>query len=219
MSDKNTQTNPYLDARREWNERYGSYISAAKNWRIVAFVTALSALIAVLGVVYIGSQSKIVPYVVEVDKYGQTKYGGTLQTMTKADENVVKYSLSEFITNLRTIYPDNKIQRDYIFKVYNYLSASLPANKLIDDFYKANPPFGVKYSQKVTIENATHIQDSQWQLDWSEARYGENGGLVDTQTFRAVIQTQLNPPTTDEAALKNPIGLFIQDLTISKIIK
>ena len=28
---------PYLDARREWNERYGSYISRAKNWRLMAF--------------------------------------------------------------------------------------------------------------------------------------------------------------------------------------
>jgi len=218
MSNKNN-TNPYLDARREWNERYGSYMATAKNWRIVAILTSLSGLIATLGIIYIASQSKILPYLVEVDKHGELKYGGTVEKMSTVDENVMKYALSDFIINLRTIYPDNNIQRDYIFKVYNYLSASLPANKLVDDFYKVNPPFGLKYNQKVTIENVTHIQDNQWQLDWSETRYGENGALIDTQVFRAVVQTMLNPPSTEESARKNPIGLFIKDLTISKIIK
>src|SRR3569833_2508447 len=33
--------NPYLDARREWNERYGDYIAQARNWRYAAFITLL----------------------------------------------------------------------------------------------------------------------------------------------------------------------------------
>ena len=41
-----TPTNPYLDGRREWSERYGSYIQQAATWRLVACssmaVTALA---------------------------------------------------------------------------------------------------------------------------------------------------------------------------------
>lgn len=218
MSDNTTQPNPYLDARREWNERYGSYIAQARNWRFVAVISAMTALAAVGGVVYIGAQSKIIPYIVEVDKHGEAKYGGAVQTYS-VDENTLKFSLAQFITNLRSIYPDNTIQKDYIFKVYNHLSSSFPANRLVDEFYKANPPFGLKFSQKVAIQNVTHIKDTQWQLDWTESRFGENGGLIDAQSFRAVIDVQINPPTTDEVALKNPLGLYIKDLTISKIIK
>src|SRR5437763_12356073 len=29
--------NPYLAARREWDERYGSLITRARNWRVAAF--------------------------------------------------------------------------------------------------------------------------------------------------------------------------------------
>ncbi|PCG29164.1 conjugal transfer protein TrbF, partial [Escherichia coli] len=28
--------NPYLNAKTEWLERYGDYISRARNWQIVA---------------------------------------------------------------------------------------------------------------------------------------------------------------------------------------
>jgi len=56
--------NPYLDGRKEWLERYGDYIQAAQSWRLIAMITSLIALLAVCGVVYIGAQNKIVPYVV-----------------------------------------------------------------------------------------------------------------------------------------------------------
>ena len=33
--------NPYLDGRQEWLERYGSYISRAAQWRMVAFMVGM----------------------------------------------------------------------------------------------------------------------------------------------------------------------------------
>ena len=37
--------NPYLAARQEWNERYGSYVKAAAAWRIVGITGMLMAVI------------------------------------------------------------------------------------------------------------------------------------------------------------------------------
>ena len=39
--------NPYLAARKEWDERYGDLISRARNWRAAFFVAAAIALLAV----------------------------------------------------------------------------------------------------------------------------------------------------------------------------
>src|SRR5579883_221726 len=39
-----TSHNPYLAARREWDERYGDLISRARNLRVVAFLCAATAL-------------------------------------------------------------------------------------------------------------------------------------------------------------------------------
>ncbi|MDE2253361.1 MAG: type IV secretion system protein, partial [Betaproteobacteria bacterium] len=64
------QANPYLNARREWDERYGDQIARAKSWRIAAIAALAVASVAVAGVAYIGAQSKIKPFVVAIDKMG-----------------------------------------------------------------------------------------------------------------------------------------------------
>ena len=38
--------NYYLNARREWNERYGDHIAQARNWRMVAITASIAAVIA-----------------------------------------------------------------------------------------------------------------------------------------------------------------------------
>ncbi|MUZ94593.1 conjugal transfer protein TrbF, partial [Agrobacterium vitis] len=37
--------NPYIAARNEWNERYGSYVKAAAAWRIVGITGMTMAVI------------------------------------------------------------------------------------------------------------------------------------------------------------------------------
>src|ERR1700757_614088 len=60
----------YLAARREWNERYGSYIAQAHAWRLTALAALGVAFVAVGGVVWIGAQNHVVPYVVQTDRLG-----------------------------------------------------------------------------------------------------------------------------------------------------
>ena len=45
----NSPHNPYLAARREWDERYGDLITRAKNWRTMAALCSLVALVATVG--------------------------------------------------------------------------------------------------------------------------------------------------------------------------
>ena len=50
---------PYVLAREEWIDRYGDYIASAKNWRSVAVITSLVALVSVGGLAYVGAQDKV----------------------------------------------------------------------------------------------------------------------------------------------------------------
>ena len=70
MSDKGG--NPYLNGREEWLERYGSYISRAAQWRMVAFICLLLTAVSITGNVIQASQVKTVPYIIEVDKLGKS---------------------------------------------------------------------------------------------------------------------------------------------------
>jgi len=42
---------PYLDTRREWNERYGSYLARAHHWRLAALGSLLVSAILAAGLV------------------------------------------------------------------------------------------------------------------------------------------------------------------------
>ena len=70
MAKTHPPENPYLAARQEWNERYGSYVKAAAAWRIVGITGMFMAVIGFSYALYQSTQVKLVPYIVEVDKLG-----------------------------------------------------------------------------------------------------------------------------------------------------
>ena len=43
-----SKQNPYLNARREWDERYGGLISRARNWQLIAAGSLAVAVVAAL---------------------------------------------------------------------------------------------------------------------------------------------------------------------------
>ena len=70
MAAKSPPENPYLAARQEWNERYGSYVKAAASWRIVGVTGMLMAVIGFSYALYQSTQVQLVPYIGEVDRLG-----------------------------------------------------------------------------------------------------------------------------------------------------
>ncbi|MGO8657397.1 VirB8/TrbF family protein, partial [Rhizobium ruizarguesonis] len=89
----------YLAARQEWNERYGSYVRAAAAWRIVGMIALTMAVIGFVYALYLSTQVKLVPYIVEVDKLGTSVSAGFPQQIEYADPRVVRATLGGFVTS------------------------------------------------------------------------------------------------------------------------
>ncbi len=53
--------NPYLAARRTWNDHVGGVVSQRQTWQVIGILSLLIALAGVGGVIHIGSQSKFIP--------------------------------------------------------------------------------------------------------------------------------------------------------------
>ena len=68
--------NPYLAARRTWNDQSAANIASRQMFQLLGVLALLVALAGVGGAVYIGSQSKFIPYVIEVDRLGQPRAAG-----------------------------------------------------------------------------------------------------------------------------------------------
>jgi type IV secretory pathway TrbF-like protein len=63
------ESNPYLEARREWDERYADLVLGKRNCRSPLAALLLSLILA-SGFVWLANHSRYIPYVVEVDKLG-----------------------------------------------------------------------------------------------------------------------------------------------------
>ena len=103
---KEPQDNPYLNARRVWNAHEGEILSSRRTWQIIGILSLLIALSAVGGIVYIGQQSKFVPYVVAVDKLGNATAISRADRAAPVDSRVMQATLAAFISDARLVTPE-----------------------------------------------------------------------------------------------------------------
>ena len=60
--------NPYLSARRTWNDHMREVIASRTMWQMLALLCLLIALAGVGGVIVNCSQCKFIPYILQVQK-------------------------------------------------------------------------------------------------------------------------------------------------------
>ena len=131
-SRSDTPDNPYIAARQEWTERYGSYVKAANAWRIVGVTSLALALVSTSYALYQSTQVKLVPYIVEVDKLGSAVNAGFPAQIEYADPRVVRAVLAGFVTNFRSVTPDAVVQKQYIDPDYAMLQTTDPSTAKVN---------------------------------------------------------------------------------------
>jgi type IV secretory pathway TrbF-like protein len=213
MTSTKPPENPYIAARQEWSERYGSDVKAAASWRIVGITSLLMAVIAVSYALYQSTQVKLVPYIVEVDRLGTAASIGFPQQIEYADARVVRATLGSFVSNFRSVTPDAVVQKQYIDKAYAHLRSGDPATQKVNSWFRGNSPFDRARSMTVAIEvtNIVPLSNQSYQIDWTEYERDRAGKELAQRRFRGVATVTLTPPQ-DEAVIRfNPIGLYLVD--------
>lgn len=213
MAANRAPENPYLAARQEWSERYGTYVKAAAAWRIVGILGLTMAVIGFGYALYLSSQVKLVPYIIEVDKLGNAVNAGFPQQIEYADARVVRATLGNFVTTFRSITPDAVVQKQYIDRTYALLRNADPSTEKINSWFRANSPFEKAKSATVAIEvnNIVALSNQTYQIDWTEYERDRKGKEMGTRRFRGIATVALTAPQ-DEATIRlNPIGLYVRD--------
>ena len=178
--------NPYLAARQEWNERYGSYVKAAASWRIVGVTGMLMAVIGFSYALYQSTQVKLVPYIVEVDRLGTAATVGFPQQIEYADPRVVRATLGSFVSNFRSVTPDAVVQKQYIDRAYALLRSGDPSTQKVNAWFRGNSPFDRARSMTVAIEvtNIVPLSNQSYQVDWTEYERDRAGKELAQRRFR-----------------------------------
>ena len=219
------QENPYLDARKKHNEYESSRNASLRLWKLFGLLGLLTGLAGVGGMIHIGSQSKFVPYVIEVDKLGQTLPVSVANKAAPADPRIVSSLLARAITLARMVTPDVVVQRNAIFELYASLDSSDPAALKMQEYLGSDSetsPFkrAAKETVDVQITSVIPQSDETWQVDWMETvRARGDGSIISRFRMRALVRIYVVPPTnrtSEEQIRKNPLGIFIRDFNWSK---
>jgi len=218
-------SNPYLSARRTWNDHTQALMSSRQAWQIMGILALLVALVAVGGMIHIAQLSRFVPYVVQVDKLGQTAAVSVADKAAPADPRVIAAAISAFIANARLVTPDVALQRKAVFDVYALLPANGPATQKMTEFYNAtedSSPFKRAAKEMVSAEINTAMPQTAdtWQVDWLETTRDRDGAMKGRpMLMRAMVTIFIVPPTpatTEEQLRKNPLGIYVRDFTWSR---
>ena len=219
--------NPYLSARRTWNEHVGDQAASRQTWQMLGLLSLLIALAGVGGMIYIGSQSKFIPYVVEVDKLGQTVAVAPLDRAQGVDQRVIHAAMAAFVQSARMVTPDVALQRKAIFGVYAMLSPDDPATAKMNEFLNGRPesnPFKRAEKETVSTEIISVIAQTAetWQVDWTET-VRDRQGFVKSPPYRmralvTMYVTEPAPEINEEQIRNNPMGIHVSDFAWSKQI-
>jgi len=220
------EDNPYLNARRTWNDRTSSIVSSRNMWQLIGILSMMIALAGVGGIIYIGSQSRFVPYVIEVDKLGQAAAVAPADLAAEVDQRVVHASVASFISDARLVTPDVALQRKAVFRLYSMLSANDPATTKANEWLNGtaeSSPFKRAVTETVSIEILSVIPQTPdtWQVDWMETVRDRQGVMKD-KPFRlralvTVYTVPATPQTTEEQMRNNPLGIYVRDFSWSKL--
>ncbi len=217
--------NPYINARRSWNDHVGGVVASRQTWQLLALMSLLIALAAVGGLIHIGSQSKFVPYVVQVDQLGQALAIAPAQRAAAADPRVVHAAVAAFIADIRLVTPDVALQRKAVFRLYSMLSvndaATVKANEWLNGSADSSP-FKRAAKEMVSTEILSVIPQTPdtWQVDWMETARDRQGMVKEPpQRMRALVTVYTvaaTPQTTEEQVRNNPLGIYVRDFSWAK---
>ena len=209
----NLKTDPFLSAKRQWNDYIAVNITHQKVLYTITAVSLLLALICAFGMVYNSTKSKYIPYVIEVDKLGNVAAtSGPLNVSSFRNERVIRSVLGSFIEDSRNVTPDLTAQfNPAIISMNKYLNSESPTN-----------PFRRSETEMVNVEIKSILQqsDTTYYVEWDEHIRERSGKEKQLLHMKALITIYIVDPTdfTEEMIRDNPAGIYIQNFSWQEII-
>jgi type IV secretion system protein VirB5 len=212
--------NPYLAARREWDERYGHLITRERNWRLMALLCGLTTIVAIGGMIRLSTRSHIVPFVVAMDSLGRSIAAGPAEQASSADDRLKRATLFSWVEDLRAVTTDGITQRKAIDRVYCHIAGGSQAQAFVSEFYRNDPPQKRAQSETVSIEVRSVLPTSErtLEVEWSETTRDLYGAVKSLDHWKAAFTIAVNPPTDERITRINPLGIYVTNASWGKVL-
>jgi type IV secretion system protein VirB5 len=206
---------PYQRAGQLWDERIGSARVQAKSWRLTAFGgLALTAAMAT-ALVWQSQQSRVVPYVVEVDRLGEARAVQPADRDYRPDDAQIAWHLARFIEHVRTVSLDPVLMRRDWLSAYDFVTAR--GSRFLTAYARSARPFDAIGEKTVSVEvtSVVRASDRSFQVEWTETAFdhGEESG---TSHWTAILSVIRHSPATADVLRRNPLGIYVHAIDWSR---
>lgn len=211
----------YLEAAKAWetDEISRTRNSERRAWR-VAIGACILAVLAVAAVALLAPLKEVEPFVVRVDKLGESDVVTLLDERTvTASEALDKYWLSTYV-NFREEYSDSLAYGNF---QATQLMSSQPVR---DEFFGQVRPdrpqsptaiYGKEGTAEVEVNSVSFIADGHAQVRFTrEAKLAGAQAPSVTQWIATVSYDYINPPMDQKARLINPVGFRVKDYRVDQ---
>ena len=206
---------PYQRAGQLWDERIGSARVQARNWRLMAFGGLFLSSALAGGLIWQSLQSRVVPYVVEVDRLGEAQSIAPAGAVYNPTDPQIAWHLGKFIANIRSVSLDPVLLRENWLSAYDF--ATDRAGLFLGEYARAANPFADVGHKTVAVQitSVVRASDTSFQVKWIESIY-ERGSLSGTAHWTAILTIRTQPPKTAETLRKNPLGIYVDAIAWSR---
>ena len=212
-----------LHGRSEFHRAFSDLAKGKRNWQLAAFLAFAVLALAVAGLVTLAAQSRVVPYVVEVDRLGRASAIAPAEAVPAVADRVVIAALSAFVSNIRTVYADPVAQRDAVYRAYAYVGGD--ARAFLEGYFSdpQNDPRRLGKGARRSVEVVAVIPvpgaasgARTYRVTWNETESSPQRGDTE-RAWEGYLSVVVAPPTTTEGIERNPLGVFVTDLSWSPL--
>lgn len=206
---------PYQRAGQMWDERIGSARVQAGNWRLMAFGSLILSAGLATGMVLQASQSRVTPYVVEVDHLGEAKAVNPAEAKFQPTDPQIAWHLARFITDIRSVSLDPVLMRRDWLSAYDFVTKR--GAQTLDAYARANDPFSRIGDKTVSVQvtSVVRASDKSFQIKWQEQAF-DRGTPVGTSRWTGILTTVSKAPASADVLRKNPLGIYVDAIDWSR---
>ena len=95
---------PYIKARKEYDEITHNINASKQNWQRIAFVLGFALIISIASNIFTINKAHIIPYVVQVDNLGRALATDEAKEVPLNDERIIKAFVYQYIDMARCRY-------------------------------------------------------------------------------------------------------------------
>ncbi|MDO7843541.1 conjugal transfer protein TrbF [Sphingomonas immobilis] len=206
---------PYQRAGQVWDERIGSARVQARNWRLMAFgglglSTAMSG-----ALVWQSLQSRVTPYVVEVDRLGEARAVTPAEAAFRPTDPQIAWHLARFIEHVRSVSLDPVLMRAEWLSAYEFVTQR--GALALGEYARAANPFGSVGDKTLSVQvtSVVRASDQSFQVKWTETAF-DRGAQTGVSHWTGILTVKLRPPTSADVLRKNPLGLYVDAIDWSR---